>query len=143
MDSAKRVINGTFGSVWLDGEQIAECYGFQAKLSFNKEDVPMCGQMATDKKLTDMSGTGSMRLYKVYTRAAATIGNAVKNGQDPRFTVISRLKDPDAYGTERVAVRNVSFDDITLADWEAKTVGKAEMPFTFTDFEFLDVIDAD
>ncbi len=141
MVSAKRVMNGTHGTVWLDGEQLAECYGFQAKYSFNKESVPMCGQMAEDSKITSVKGTGSLRLYKVYSRAAALIGDAVKNGEDPRFTVVSQLSDPDAYGAERVAIRNVSFDDLTLADWEAKNVGKVEMPFTFTDHEFLDIVE--
>lgn len=141
MDSAKRVISGTYGTVWIDGEQIAECYGFQAKYSFNKEEIPLSGQMASDTKVTSIKGTGSLRLHKVFSRGAALIGDAIRNGQDLRFTVISRLKDPDAYGAERVAVRNVSFDDLTIADWEAKNVGKTEMPFTFTDHEFLDVID--
>ncbi|MBU5231251.1 phage tail tube protein, partial [Intestinimonas butyriciproducens] len=40
----------------------------------------------------------------------------------------------------RVVLSNVSFDDLTLADWEAKSVGKVECPFTFTDYEFLDEI---
>jgi len=140
MDSAKRVINGTYGQIWLEGELIAECYGFQAKYTFSKEDVQLCGQLATDSKITSIKGTGSLRLHKVYSRAAVLVGDAIKNGKDPRFTVISLLKDPDAYGAERVAVKNVSFDDLTLADWEAKNAVKVEMPFTFTDHEFLDVI---
>lgn len=142
MDSAKRVINGTHGYLWLDGEMIAECYGFQAKYSFDKEDIVLCGQMATDKKITGMSGTGSMRLYKVYSRALSLIGDSIREGKDVRFTVITKLRDPDAYGTERIAIKNVSFDDLTLADWEAKNVGKVEMAFTFTDHEVLDSINA-
>ncbi|HEX2999613.1 MAG TPA: phage tail tube protein [Armatimonadota bacterium] len=141
MDSAKRVISGTWGALWIEGEQVAECYGFQAKYSFNKEDVPLCGQMSTDSKITSIKGTGSMRLHKVYSRAAVLIGDAIRNGKDLRFTAVSKLKDPDAYGAERVAVRGISFDDLTLADWEAKNVGKTEMPFTFTDHEFLDLIE--
>lgn len=140
MDSAKRVISGTWGSVWLDGDKVSECYGLQAKVSFNKEDVPMCGQMATDKKITSIECTGSLRLHKVTSRLARAIGEMIRNGQDVRFTIVSKLQDPDAYGAERVALTNVSFDDLTLADWEAKSVGKVEAPFTFTDYEFLDMI---
>ena len=71
---------------------------------------------------------------------ALAIGEAIRDGKDIRFTIISKLADPDAYGAERVTLKNVSFDDLTLADWEAKQVGKVECPFTFTDFEFLDTI---
>ena len=140
MDSAKRVISGTWGEVWLEGDKVSECYGLQAKVSFNKEDIALCGQMASDKKVTSIECTGSLRMHKVTSRMALAIGENIRNGMDVRFTIVSKLKDPDAYGAERVVLSNVSFDDLTLADWEAKSVGKVECPFTFTDYEFLDEI---
>lgn len=140
MDSAKRVISGTWGEVWLDGDKVSECYGLQAKVSFNKEDIALCGQMASDKKVTSIECTGSLRMHKVTSRMALAIGENIRNGKDVRFTIVSKLKDPDAYGAERVVLSNVSFDDLTLADWEAKSMGKVECPFTFTDYEFLDEI---
>ena len=140
MDSAKRVVSGTWGEVWLDGDKVSECYGLQAKVSFNKEDVALCGQMASDKLVTSIECTGSLRMHKVTSRMALAIGENIRNGKDVRFTIVSKLKDPDAYGAERVVLSNVSFDDLTLADWEAKSVGKVECPFTFTDYEFLDEI---
>ena len=140
MDSAKRVISGTWGEVWLDGDKVSECYGLQAKVSFNKEDIALCGQMASDKKVTSIECTGSLRMHKVTSRMALAIGENIRKGKDVRVTIVSKLKDPDAYGAERVVLSNVSFDDLTLADWEAKSVGKVECPFTFTDYEFLDEI---
>ena len=140
MDSAKRVVSGTWGEVWLDGDKVSECYGLQAKVSFNKEDIALCGQMASDKKVTSIECTGSLRMHKVTSRMALAIGENIRNGKDVRFTIVSKLKDPDAYGAERVVLSNVSFDDLTLADWEAKSVGKVEAPFTFTDFEYLDMV---
>ena len=140
MDSAKRVISGTWGEVWLDGDKVSECYGLQAKVSFNKEDIALCGQMASDKKVTSIECTGSLRMHKVTSRMALAIGENIRNGKDVRFTIVSKLKDPDAYGAERVVLSNASFDDLILPDWEAKSVGKVECPFTFTDYEFLDEI---
>jgi hypothetical protein len=142
MDSAKRVMSGTFGEVWLNGDYVSECYGLQAKVSFNKTDINLCGRMATDKKVTSTSATGSLKLHKVNSRMALAVGDDLKNGRDPRFTVISKLDDPDAYGAERIVLRNVSFDDLTLADWEAAKNGTVEAPFTFTDYDFLDSVEA-
>lgn len=142
MDSAKRVMSGTWGEVWLDNEYVAEAYKIQAKSSFNKEDIAMCGRMATDKKVTSITNTGSIGMHKINSRMAIAIGEAIRNGKDIRFTIISKLADPDALGTERVLLTNVSFDDLTLADWEAKSVGKIEAPFTFGDFEYLDRVEA-
>lgn len=136
-----RIMSGTWGEVWLDGDYVAECYGLQAKMNMSKEDVNICRQMATDKKTTAISYTGSLKLHKVNSRMAIKVGEKVKHGKDPRFTVISKLDDPDAYGAERVVLRNVSFDDVTLADWEAARKGTVEAPFSFTDHEFLDKVE--
>ena len=65
----------------------------------------------------------------------------MKNKQEVRFTIISKLADPDAYGAERIAIYGVSFDDLTLFDWEAQTPGEVEHPFTFTTYEYLDQIE--
>lgn len=140
MDSSKRIFSGTWGEAWLDGEKVTECYGLQAKASFTKEDIAMCGQMSSDSKVTGITLTGSLRLHKASSRMARAIGDNIRNGRDIRFTIISKLADPDAYGAERIVLKNVSFDDLVLADWEAKAAGKVECPFTFTDYEFLDLI---
>ena len=138
---AKRVISGTWGEVWIDGEKVAEVTGLQLKSSYQKESVHICGQMASDKKLVGIDNTGSLRLHKANSRMAIIHGEAAKQGRDARFVLVSKLADPDAYGAERVQVTGVSFDDLTLADWEAKALGKMECPFTFTDYELLDKIE--
>ena len=142
MDSAKRVMSGTWGKLWLDGELVSECYGLQAKVSFNKEDVAICGQMEVDTKVMSTKGTGSVKLHKVSSRMARVIGGKIRDGNDVRFTIVSKLADPDAWGTERVSLSNVSFDDFTVADWEASTKGTVEAPFTFTKYDFLDMVEA-
>lgn len=57
-----------------------------------------------------------------------------------RFTLISKLADPDAYGAERVSITGVQMDDLTLFDWEAQKPLETEAPFTFTCYEYLDQI---
>ena len=141
-DNAKRVMSGTWGEVWLDGDKVAEAYGLQLKVSYNKEDVKMCGQMAVDSKVTSVKMTGSLKMHKVNSRMALKIGSEIRNGKDLRFTIISKLDDPDEYGAERIAAKNVSMDDLTLADWEAGVNGTIEAPFTFTDYNFLDTVNA-
>ena len=140
IDSAKRIINGTYGSVWIDGEVIAECTALQAKVSKSKQTVNLCGQFMDDTKATNGTGSGSLTLYKVDSGFAQK-QSGIQDGVDRRFTIISKLKDPDSYGAERVAVYNVSFDDLTLADWQAATMGTVTAPFTFSRYEYLDEIE--
>ena len=140
IDTAKRVINGTFGELWLDGEKIAECTACQLKVSKNKETINLCGQFMTDTKATSASGTGSLTMHKVDSGFIQR-NQGLQDGEDPRPTVITKLRDPDAWGAERIALYNVSFDDLTLADWQAATVGSITAPFTFNGYELLDAIE--
>ena len=57
----KRIMNGTFGELWLDGDYVGEAYKAQAKVEFNKEEIKQCGTFFTDNKLVGCKGTGSFR----------------------------------------------------------------------------------
>ena len=138
--SATRVMSGTFGEVWLNSEHVAEVKAFQAKDSYSREDINMTGQLRAGKKLMSIEGTGSITMHKVNSRMAVVIHDEIRAGRDPRFTVITKLDDPDAFGAERISFTGVAFDDLTLADWEVGAVGQIEAPFTFEDYEFLDMV---
>ncbi len=140
MDSAARVISGTHGQAWMDDDLCGETLGLQAKVAVNKEDVAMCGQFMVDSKAMSAKGTGTIRFHKVNSRMAIKMSDNLKNGRDTRVKLISKLDDPDAYGAERVVIYDASFDDLTLADWEAAAKGQIECPFTFTRWDYLDLI---
>ena len=132
------VRSGTFGSLWLDGELVAECYGCQAKLNKTKEDVARCRTLVAGKKMTGLSGAGSVRIYNATSRLITAESAALKSGKDLRHTIITNLDDPDNPSNQRIALKEVSFDDLTLADWEAARLGQIEAPFTFEDWEVID-----
>lgn len=136
---ANRVVSGTWGEVWVDNEIWAELSAAQAKFTYNKSPVNMCGQMAEDAKVTSVKGTGSIEVAKVFTRNIDR-SDSLMAGHDVRATIVMKLADPDAYGAERVALYNVSFDDETIMDFAHGQLGKGTYPFTFTRREWLDVI---
>ena len=140
---AKRVRSGTHGTVWLNGELASECYGLQIKVTKNKENVPRCGVFFEGSKLMSAKITGSVRLYNATSRLIAAQAEALRQGEDTEFTIVSKLDDPDATSVQRVQVTGVSFDDLTLADWQAATVGTVTAPFTWSRYEFLDMIESD
>ncbi len=135
---ATLVRSGTWGSLWLDGEQVAECKGCQAKVSKTKEDVARCRAMMQDSKVVSVKGTGSIRIYNATSRLIELESEAMRSGKDTRHTIISNLDDPDNPNNQRIALMGVSFDDLTLADWEAAKLGEIEAPFTFNDYQILD-----
>ena len=137
---ARRVVNGTWGKVFLEGEEVFEVTAFSAKVEHNKEEIQMAGSMMTDSKILSMKGTGSLTIKKMTSRMLRLIGKKIATGQDPRFTLISDIDDPDAIGAERVIITGVSFDDMTLAEWTVREAGSNEYPFTFTGFELEDLM---
>ncbi len=142
MTETARIINGTYTEIWLDGEYVADAYGVQAKVSINKNSINQCGRLATGKKMVSTEGTGSLRCYKTSSRQIQRLAS-IKNGHMPVFTLITKTADPDSYGTERIMLTGVIFDDITLSDYEAATEAKVEMPFTFDEYELLDTIESE
>ena len=67
----------------------------------------------------------------------------IKDGKTPYFTIISKLADPDALNAqaERIKFTGVTFDEVTLVDFENGKLGEESYPFEYEDFEFLDTID--
>lgn len=141
LESAARVMNGTFGQIWEDGTEIAEVSAFQLKVTNNFDTLNLCKQMAEDRKLIGVKITGSMTLHKVYTRGADAVTAALA-GRDLRKTLVGKLDDPDAYGAERVAVYGVSYDEQVLMDWEAGKAGSMTISFQATNVEYLDKVEA-
>jgi hypothetical protein len=141
MYDERRAINGTYGEVWLEGELVREATGLKADISLEFIDVPMCGDLAKHQKVSGMNGNGSITMTKVNSRMAIKLSDMLKAGKTPVFTVISKLADPDAYGAERVVLKNCQFSTLTLADWASGQVGSITQNFTFTDWDYLDIIE--
>ena len=115
--NAAEVRSGTWGELWLDGEQVAECYGCQIKVNKTKEDVQRCRTLVAGKKMTGVAVTGTIRIYNATSRLIKLEAEAIQQGKDLRHTIISNLDDPDNPDNQRISVSGVSFDDLTLADW--------------------------
>ncbi|MNR48147.1 hypothetical protein D3C85_1673460 [compost metagenome] len=57
-----------------------------------------------------------------------------------KFSLVSKLGDPDAYGFERITLNNVMLDKLQLANWTAGEEVKEEVAFTFEGYTLNDPI---
>jgi hypothetical protein len=137
---AKNVINGTYGEIWCDSDYLAEAIGLEAKITLDKSEVNMCRKLSKGYKVTGSDGKGTLKMNKVSSYFIRKLGDAIKAGKTPTSEIITSLKDPDAFGTEKIKLTGVVFDELTLANWEAKKNGEESIPFTFDSFEVLDSI---
>ncbi len=140
MNESKRVINGTFGYVWVDNEIWLEVESFEAIVNVDYEDQHMAGSLATHKRQIGWNGTGSMTIKKVRSRMASKLAQGIKSGRLPRVKIVGKLADPDALGAERVAIYDVTFDSLTLMKFEQKTLLKEDVSFAFSNYDPIDLI---
>lgn len=139
--NANTIMNGTFGVVTMNGHEVTEAFGLEAKIELQKEAVKICGSLAEHEKYMGYKGTGTVRLKKTNSRMALELMEGIKTGNLPEIEIMSELADPAALGAERVLIKGIKFNDLTLANWEAGALGEVEAPFTFTDFQMIDSVD--
>lgn len=136
----ENVINGTWAELWINGELVANATAFQAKISLKTADVNMLGTLAKHTKVIGYEGKGSLKLNKVDSMFIKLMGDNIKKGKQTKVTIISKLADPDALGIERIAIKDATFEELSLANWEGKKNGEESIPFSFSDYEILDTI---
>ncbi len=135
-----RVINGTFGSVWLDGTPLPQGTKLEATVSLNKEEIKQTGTLAKGYKIAGSEGKGTLGMNKIDSTMIELLSDDMKNGKTTEHTLLSNLDDPDAFGNERIQFNGVIFDELKLADWEAGKMGEESIPFTFTSWDILEDI---
>lgn len=137
---AQRVINGTHGAVWINGEKLADLDSIELKVTLEYEDVFFPEDTGTYKKFMGWTGEGSLVLKKVFSRGANLLADGVKKGQIPDVTIVTRLADPDSYGVERTSVSSVTFNEFLLAKIEQRALLTEELSFNFGNFDLLETI---
>ncbi len=132
-----RTLSGTWAEVWWNGFKVLEVSKITAKVTVNREDVQL--GMDVDTKATGWKGEGTLSLVKAFTRFE-DVRQEIARGHDPRGTVITKLKDPDATGgqTERYQIGNVAMSEFGL-EYEKGAVVKQEVPFSFTPSDMINL----
>lgn len=127
-----RVIMGTFGQIFIDGVWQSNLNHLEANVEADKRELNLVGTEYTVFKLGRKKGTGTMSGYKVTS-------DMIQRGFQ-KFNIIQKLDDPEAYGFERIELKNCMVDRIQLANWTAGEEVVEETPFTFEGYELLDPI---
>ena len=139
---SNRVVNGTWGELWVDDEYIGEVMSCKGEVSISYSDISMVRSLTAGKKMTKIEGKGSIKLHHVRTNISKSISDKVKKGQTPDFKIIAKLADPDSYGAERVVFYHCKFDKAILMDWEVQKNTAESFSVTFEDWDFLDYLNA-
>jgi hypothetical protein len=131
---ATRVIHGDYGKLFIGEEWQTNVDEVDAKVANQKVELSLSGSDYIQHKRGKNKGTGSMGYFHV-TSAMAKRGFA-------KFDMIVVLADPEAWGFERVRLKNCMFDEITIAGFKIGDLVKRTVNFTFEGHEWLDEITA-
>ena len=135
-----KIVRGSFGKVWLNDERLANVKSFEAKATLDYEDVDVNGDLGQKHRYMGYSVAGTLTLPKYDSTVAKMMKDAIVSGVMPEIKVIAALDDPTAYGAERVALYDVTLDEVTLNKFENKGLTEEEVPFKAGSFKFLDTI---
>ncbi|MFP4976470.1 phage tail tube protein [Paenibacillus sp. CN-4] len=144
MLDSTRVINGTYGYVYHNGQWLTNIKSAEANVEITKEEIKRAGSRWTAHKVTGLNGTGTISGYKVTSEFVERIGQIADDKAGTFITeLILKLEDPESYGAYRVRLKGVTFDKIPLMQFELGTLVEEELPFTFTGYELMDALKAE
>ncbi|MFR2157260.1 MAG: phage tail tube protein [Evtepia gabavorous] len=126
--NSNKVIRGTFGRAWVDGALMANVKSFEAKATIDYEDLDINGDFGQKKRYMGYSIAGTMTLHKFDSYILKKYQAAIMSGDLPEMKIVASLADPQSDGTQRVALYDVHLDEITLLQFENKTVLEEEVP---------------
>ena len=138
---ANQVVNGSFGTLWIDNEKISNVKKFDSKLDLSYEAVNISEDLAEHQKLIGYAGSGTMTLHKVDSFVLKKLKDGLKKGILPEIMMVGKVDDPASIGAERVQYHEVTFDELPLVKFEQKVLNEEELPFKFADYTPLDLME--
>lgn len=135
-----KAINGTFGRVWVNGEDYGSVKEFEAKVTLEWEPIPEPEELGPEYKYMGYEIEGTVVGTKMDSRFPRLYGDGILSGDIPDVEIVARVADPQAAGHERVALYGVVFDEIALAKFASNTVVEEEIPFKAKKYKYLDMI---
>lgn len=136
----RQIAHGHGGHLWFNGQKVVTLQSVEIKINGDFEEVNACGDTATYRVYNGYSGEGSFSFLKTDSDIMSYIAEGFLTGDIQETTIITKQEIPNTNKQERIAVHDVTFDEATLANFEAKSITKIEIPFKFGRFEVLETI---
>ena len=138
-----RAVVGTFGYIFKEGKWLSQYNKAQASVEIGKAEIKPAGDRWIRHKVVSLKGTGTISGYKVTDELLKEVSVVAQSNQPSfRTELLIVLADPEAFGAERIRLKNVMFDKVGLANWEHGAEIQEEWAFTFEGYELVDLIEA-
>lgn len=138
-NKGNQVINGNDAVVWINNEIWDEIKSFEYKITGEFEDVIFLNDPRTHKKYNGFTGEGTLTLNKVHSRGATILANAFRTGIMPDVKIVTKIENKSTGRSERAVFTGIIFSEFG-SSVEGKKVSEESLPFSFSDFEFLETL---
>lgn len=126
------------GNIWVDDAEFEKVKSFELKMTMEWEDVP--NGLTTERVLLGYGYEGSYS-YRKTDKNRRTIMDKIfaeySAGRTPDVTIVGKAYNKASGKTERVKVSGITFDELTLQNWEEKSVVEQEIAFKASHVEIL------
>lgn len=139
MGKGNEVLSANEGSVYVNGILWTNITKIDAKATAEYEDITFVGDPKTYKRFKGYKVEGSMTCKKTDSRAGILLSEGIKTGVMPDVKIITKQGKLNG-AAERVSLEDVTFTDLQLINLESNTPIEEEMPFSASDFNYLDRI---
>lgn len=136
-----KIVRGTFGRLWVNGRHMANVKEFEAKITANYETVQVNGNFTDQYRYIGNAIAGTILLHKTDSYFTKLLAEAFESGVMPSVTIDARLADLDSNGSERIALYDVVFDELTILKFTNGGIGEESVPFKAGAFKVLDTIE--
>lgn len=134
-----QVMRGCDGRVWVNDQKLAGIKSFEAKVTASYEEVDVMGKPGKYQRFVGYEIAGTVTLNKLDSFVVKLLAEKWAKFEQPDITMIAAASDVDL-GTERVKFTDVTFDEMSLAQFENKTLTEVEVPFKAGAYQVMDTI---
>lgn len=138
LDSTK-VLNGSYGKLYLAGEHLTNVYGVELSINVNYEDIMRSGTRWVGKKATTLDASGTISSYKVSSALVDAISQIMDDRKGAFVTELHIQVDdpenPEMAGMYRI--KGVQFNTIPVISFEHGSIIEEELQFVFEGYERL------
>ena len=132
------IFNGTDGKLWVNDVPVLSIQSFVLHQTNVFEDVNKAGQLTEARRLVGIELSGTISKFKV-DNSMAGIMEEYKNGDTPDIKLIGLLENKATGVMQRAVIKDVTFGEMDIFNFEQKASVKEEIPYECEDYYYQDL----
>ena len=134
----EKVMNGTYGYAYFNGEELLELESFKIKDAISYEDIKQPGQLRAGQKMVSIEGSGEITIYRLNHRILKKYAAAIDEGKQPTVDITTTIADPNSEESQTMTFYDCTIEELNYVATEPGTIIKDSFPFHYRERKFVD-----